>query len=32
MTTYDWILLACALAIYIPVAVLFWKISHEERD
>ena len=27
MTTYDWILFACALAILIPVAVLFWKIS-----
>lgn len=27
MTTYDWILFACALAILIPVAVLFWKMS-----
>ncbi len=27
MTTYDWILFACALAILVPIAVLFWKIS-----
>lgn len=27
MTTYEWIALACALSILIPVVVLFWKMS-----